>query len=76
MTEEYAENEKVFGRWQSRMLETHEAALSVAQLLSRPAAELDLGCFRLNVSGDADNLSTEWSKVLITTNEEPVNWGS
>ena len=76
MTEEYAENEKVFGRWQSRMLETHEAALSVAQLLSRPAAELDLGCFRLNVSGDADNLRTEWSKVLITTNEEPVNWGS
>ena len=76
MTEEYAENEKVFGRWQSRMLETHEAALSVAQLLSRPASELDLGCFRLNVSGDADNLQTEWSKVLITTNEEPVNWGS
>lgn len=75
MTEEYAENEKVFGRWQSRMLETHEAALSVAQLLSRPASELDLGCFRLNVSGDADNLSTEWSKVLITTDEEPVNWG-
>ncbi len=76
MTEEYAENEKVFGRWQSRMLETHEAALSVAQLLSRPASELDLGCFRLNVSGDADNLSTEWSKVLITTDEEPVNWGT
>ena len=75
MTEEYAENEKVFGRWQSRMLETHEAALSVAQLLSRPASELDLGCFRLNVSGDADNLNTEWSKVLITTEEEPVNWG-
>ena len=76
MTEEYAENEKVFGRWQSRMLETHEAALSVAQLLSRPASELDLGCFRLNVSGEADNLSTEWSKVLITTDEEPVNWGT
>ena len=76
MTEEYAENEKVFGRWQSRMLETHEAALSVAQLLSRPASELDLGCFRLNVSGEADNLSTEWSKVLITANEELVNWGT
>jgi NAD(P)-dependent dehydrogenase (short-subunit alcohol dehydrogenase family) len=75
MTEEFAENEKVFGRWQSRMLETHEAALSVAQLLSRPASELDLGCFRLNVSGEADNLSTKWSKVLITTDEEPVNWG-
>lgn len=76
MTEEYAENEKVFGRWQSRMLETHEAALSVAQLLSRPASELDLGCFRLNVSGEADDLNTEWSKVLITTDEQPVNWGT
>ncbi len=26
MTDEYADNPKVFGRWQSRMLETHEAA--------------------------------------------------
>ena len=74
MTEEYVENDKVFGRWQSRMLETHEAALAVAQLLSRPAAELDLGCFRLNVNGEADDVSTEWSRVRITTDEEPLHW--
>ena len=74
MTEEYVDNDKVFGRWQSRMLETHEAALAVAQLLSRPADELDLGCFRLHVHGDADDVSTEWSRVRITTEEEPLNW--
>ena len=74
MTEEYVDNDKVFGRWQSRMLETHEAALAVAQLLSRPADELDLGCFRLHVHGDADDISTEWSRVRITTEEEPLNW--
>ena len=74
MTEEYSENEKVFGRWQSRMLETHEAAFAVAQLLSRPADELDLGCFRLNVNGEPDSISTEWSRVRISTNEEPLNW--
>ena len=56
------------------MLETHEAALSVAQLLSRPAAELDLGCFRLNVSGGASDLNTQWSRVHISTDEEPLDW--
>ena len=56
------------------MLETHEAALSVAQLLSRPAAELDLGCFRLNVSGEASDLTTQWSRVHISTDEEPLDW--
>jgi len=56
------------------MLETHEAAFAVAQLLSRPADELDLGCFRLNVNGEPDSISTEWSRVRISTNEEPLNW--
>ena len=74
MTEEYADNDKVYGRWQSRMLETHEAALSVAQLLSRPADELDLGCFRLNVDGDADDLHTSWSRVRISLDEEDLDW--
>ena len=74
MTEEYADNDRVFGRWQSRMLETHEAALSVAQLLSRPPDELDLGCFRLNVTGDADDISTTWTRVRISLNEEDLGW--
>ncbi|ETW94601.1 MAG: hypothetical protein ETSY1_34150 [Candidatus Entotheonella factor] len=43
MTDEYAENPKVFGRWQPRMLETHEAAKALLQLLSRPPEELNQG---------------------------------
>jgi NAD(P)-dependent dehydrogenase (short-subunit alcohol dehydrogenase family) len=49
MTSEYAENERVYGRWQPRMLETHECAEAFAQLLSRPTEETDLGMFELLV---------------------------
>jgi NAD(P)-dependent dehydrogenase (short-subunit alcohol dehydrogenase family) len=74
MTQEYADNPKVFGRWQSRMLETHEAAKSVAQLLLQPATEMDLGNFRLNVSGPPDAIKTSWSKVQLEVRDEPVAW--
>ena len=74
MTEEYASNEKVFGRWQPRMLETHEAAHSVSQLLSRPADELDLGHFKLGVSGTADDLELTWSQVHLDVREERLAW--
>src|SRR5260221_5948419 len=36
MTEEYTDDPAVFGRWQSRMLETHEAARAFMQLMARP----------------------------------------
>ncbi|MDH3681470.1 MAG: SDR family oxidoreductase [Acidimicrobiia bacterium] len=49
MTNEYAENERVYGRWQPRMLEPHECAEAFAQLLSRPADETDLGMYELLV---------------------------
>ena len=58
MTSEYAENERVYGRWQPRMLETHECAEAFAQLLSQPATETDLGMFELlvdPVDGSSDN---------------------
>lgn len=74
MTEEYAENTKVFGRWQSRMLETHEAAKSVAELLLQPAETTNLGNFKLNVSGPADAIETHWSRVQLDVNEQPVDW--
>ncbi|MGR8921396.1 MAG: SDR family NAD(P)-dependent oxidoreductase, partial [Gammaproteobacteria bacterium] len=54
MTQEYADNPKVFGRWQPRMLETHEAAQSVSELLGRPTEDLDLGNFKLGVGGTAE----------------------
>lgn len=74
MTEEYASNAKVYGRWQSRMLEPVEAAQSVTQLLARPAQELDLGNFKLGVSGTADELALTWSRINIKISEEPLAW--
>lgn len=52
MTSEYAGNEKVYGRWQPRMLETYECAEAFAQLLSRPADDTDLGMFELIVDDE------------------------
>jgi NAD(P)-dependent dehydrogenase (short-subunit alcohol dehydrogenase family) len=72
MTEEYADNPKVFGRWQPRMLETYEAARSVAQLLARPATDLNLGNFKLGVSGTAEAIDLRWSRVNIGISEEPL----
>ena len=69
MTEAYADNPKVFGRWQSRMLETHEAAQSMAQLLMRPADELNLGNFKLGVSGEPEDISLAWSPIF----ESPIS---
>ena len=47
MTDDYADNPQVFGRWQPRMLETHEAAEAFMALLARPAEETDGGIFEL-----------------------------
>ncbi|MDX1571371.1 MAG: SDR family NAD(P)-dependent oxidoreductase [Xanthomonadales bacterium] len=74
MTEEYADNPKVFGRWQPRMLETHEAARSISQLLVRSPQETNLGNYKLNVSGTADALQLAWSKVKLEVAEEQVDW--
>ncbi|MGH8597885.1 MAG: hypothetical protein ACREXT_14605, partial [Gammaproteobacteria bacterium] len=59
---------------QSRMLEPFEAAGSVTQLLARPAAELDLGNFKLGVSGTAEAIALKWSRININVSEEAVNW--
>lgn len=74
MTEAYADNPKVFGRWQPRMLEPHEAAHAVTQLLSRPAEELDLGNFKLAVNGTEDKIALSWSKVELEVNDTPLAW--
>lgn len=74
MTEEYADNPKVFGRWQPRMLEPFEAAHSVAQLLARPAAELNLGNFRLAVDGSAEETRLSWSQVKLEVEDQPLDW--
>lgn len=74
MTQEYADNPKVFGRWQSRMLETHEAARGVAQLLARPAKDLDLGNFKLGVSGPPEAIKLSWSQVRVDVNDQALSW--
>jgi NAD(P)-dependent dehydrogenase (short-subunit alcohol dehydrogenase family) len=74
MTEEYADNPKVFGRWQPRMLETFEAARSVTQLLGRSPAELNLGNFKLEVGGTGEALDLRWSRINIGVTEEALAW--
>lgn len=74
MTEAYADNAKVFGRWQPRMLEPYEAAHAVTQLLSRPSDELDLGNFKLAVGGTAENIELTWSQVKLEVNDTVLSW--
>lgn len=76
MTEEYANNPKVFGRWQPRMLEPFEAAGSVAQLLARPAEELNLGNYKLGVSGTAEETKLSWSQVRFEVNDQALAWSN
>lgn len=74
MTEEYAMNPKVFGRWQPRMLETSEAAQACLQLLTRSQSELDQGMFELLVDGNAEQTRITWKKVHLDVREESLAW--
>ncbi|HNP34690.1 MAG TPA: SDR family NAD(P)-dependent oxidoreductase [Woeseiaceae bacterium] len=74
MTEAHADNKKVFGRWQPRMLETHEAARSITRLLTQPREEIDLGNFKLNVSGSAENIELAWSRIRLEVEEDALDW--
>lgn len=74
MTDEYAENSKVFSRWQPRMLETHEAAEAFMQLLARPRDELNQGMFELLVEGSAEEVRVTWKKVHLDLREELLDW--
>jgi NAD(P)-dependent dehydrogenase (short-subunit alcohol dehydrogenase family) len=74
MTDQYADNPKVFGRWQPRMLEPNEAAKAFLQLLARPRAELDKGLFELMVDGVPDKVDVTWKRVELAVREEPMEW--
>lgn len=90
MTDEYADNEKVFGRWQPRMLETHECAEAFSQLLSRPDEELHSGMFELMVdradeaegSDEAEesdetpvgDIAVTWRQVKLNVEEALLEW--
>jgi NAD(P)-dependent dehydrogenase (short-subunit alcohol dehydrogenase family) len=74
MTDEYANNPKVFSRWQPRMLETNEAAEAFMHLLSRSQSELDQRIFELMVEGTAENMRLTWKRVSLDIREEKVDW--
>jgi NAD(P)-dependent dehydrogenase (short-subunit alcohol dehydrogenase family) len=74
MTDEYAENEKVFGRWQPRMLETHEAAEAFLQLLSRPTEETDKGLFEVMVDAADENVEVTWKQVKLHIAADDLAW--
>ena len=47
----------------------------MAQLLMRPADELNLGNFKLGVSGEPDDLNLAWSRVRLEVEEDALDWG-
>lgn len=76
MTGEYASNEKVFGRWQPRMLEPFEAAQAFLQLLSRPAEETNHGMYELLVQGTAEKTEVFWKQIQLEATEQTLAWSS
>jgi NAD(P)-dependent dehydrogenase (short-subunit alcohol dehydrogenase family) len=72
MTDEYADNPKVFGRWQPRMLEPHEAAQQFLELLARPVDETDGGIFELHVDGEAHDVDISWQRVCLEPQIKPL----
>jgi 3-oxoacyl-[acyl-carrier protein] reductase len=79
MTQAHAENPKVFGRWQPRMLETREAAQALLQLLARPADELQDGIFQVNVGAegaDQKKIRVTWSKLELRPEESSLGWSA
>ena len=74
MTNEYADNEKVFGRWQPRMLETYEAAEAFMQLLAQPNETTNQGMFEVMVEeekakGDK-GVKVTWKQVKMNVSAE------
>jgi NAD(P)-dependent dehydrogenase (short-subunit alcohol dehydrogenase family) len=80
MTHEYAENERVFGRWQPRMLETHEASEAFLALLARSSEETDQSMFELMVDaapeGSSAGVQVTWQKVRLDVQEEALAWSA
>jgi hypothetical protein len=72
MTDEYADNPKVFGRWQPRMLEPYEAASTFMELLAKPAEETEGGIFELLVEGTAEDIELIWQRVRLVPQIEKL----
>jgi NAD(P)-dependent dehydrogenase (short-subunit alcohol dehydrogenase family) len=74
MTNEYAENPKVFGRWQPRMLETYEAAEAFMQLLALPGDQTNQGMFEVLCEEEPakgeKGVKVSWKQVKFNVSEE------
>src|SRR5688572_12580572 len=78
MTGEYAENPKVFGRWQPRMLETYEAAEAFLQVLAQDPPTTNGGMYECMVEGEGEAttpVKVRWQEVKLAAEETPVNFG-
>ncbi len=80
MTSSYADNERVFGRWQPRMLEPCEMAEAFMALLARPASETDGAMYELMVNatqgGAASGVELMWNRLSVNLDEQPVDWSA
>jgi len=66
MTEAYAENAKVFGRWQPRMLTSVEAAHALFQLIGRPNEDVAGRFFQLEAAETPESkMALTWSEVRL-----------
>ena len=75
MTGEYAENPKVFGRWQPRMLETAEASQAFLQLLAQPKEETNRGMFEVMVdAGESEGVKVTWKQVKLNVEQTTTPW--
>jgi len=74
MTGAYAEDPRVFGRWQPRMLETSEAAEAFMQVLARPTEETNGGMFEVKVDKVDGGVRVTWEEVVLGVREEPLAW--
>lgn len=78
MTGAYAENPKVFGRWQPRMLETYEAAEAFLQVLAQDPQSTNGRMYECMVEGEAEGASkvtVRWQEVSLQAEETPVDFG-
>ncbi|MCA9821498.1 MAG: SDR family NAD(P)-dependent oxidoreductase [Dehalococcoidia bacterium] len=80
MTDEYAENPRVFGRWQPRMLETHEASEAFLQALSQGRDTLNGGMFEVMAEQQEGKpegaLKVSWQSVALNVVEEAAPWST
>lgn len=76
MTDEYADNENVFGRWQPRMLETHEMAEAFLGLLARGDDDLARGMFQLNAAAAevGSGVEVTWQRLRLEISASSPGW--